>query len=86
MEKSKTAFIIEGILCLNELGDIPNGTSISVIFMSVDFLVLKYSRKKVSTTAQESFSAEHMAYTKMLIDYLHTQNPYKLKFFDEGGI
>ena len=27
-----------------------------------------------------------MAYTQMFIDYLHTKNPCKLKFFDECGL
>jgi len=47
---------------------------------------LKYSRKKISTLAQERFSVEFMAYTQMLIDYLHEKDPFKLKFFDECGL
>ena len=38
---------------------------------------LKYSRKKISSFAQERFSLENMAYTQIFIDYLHAKNPYK---------
>ena len=47
---------------------------------------VNYSRKKVSAIAQERFSVENMAYTQMFIDYLHTKDPFKLKFFDECGL
>ena len=47
---------------------------------------LKYSRKKISTVAQERFSVENMAYTQMFIDYLHAKDPFKLKFFDECSL
>ena len=74
---------------VNEFGDIPNGTSISAISRSLRRNMLsglKYTRKKISTVAQERFTIENMAYTQMFIDYLHTKNPHKLKFFDECGL
>ena len=74
---------------LNEFGDIPNGTSISAISRSLRNNMLsglKYSRKKISSFAQERFTVENMAYTQIFIDYLHAKNPYKLKFFDECGL
>ena len=74
---------------LNEFGDIPNGTSISAISRALNNSMLsglKYSRKKISTVAQERFSVENMAYTQMFIDYLHAKDPFKLKFFDECGL
>ena len=74
---------------LNEFGDIPNGTSISAISRALSNSMLsglKYSRKKISTVAQERFSLENMAYTQMFIDYLHAKDPFKLKFFDECGL
>ena len=74
---------------LNEFGDIPNETSISVISRALNNSMLsglKYSRKKISTVAQERFSVENMAYTQMFIDYLHAKDPFKLKFFDECGL
>ena len=74
---------------LNEFGDIPNGTSINAISRALSNKMLsslKYSRKKISTFAQERFSVENIAYTQMFVDYLHAQNPYKLKFFDECGL
>ena len=54
---------------MNEFGDIPNGTP-----------GLKYSRKKISSFAQERFSVENMAYTQRFIDYLHAKNPYNLQW------
>ena len=74
---------------LNEFGDIPNGASISAISRSLSNNMLsglKYSRKKISSFAQERLSVENMAYTQIFIDYLHAKNPYKLKFFNECGL
>ena len=71
---------------LNEFGDIPNGTSIPAISRALRNKMLsglKYPGKKIRTVAQERFGAENIAYTQMFIDYLHAQNPYKLKFFNE---
>jgi len=74
---------------LNEFGDIPNGTSIAAISRALNCNMLsglKYSRKKISAFAEKRFTVENMAYTQMFIDYLHAQNPHKLKFFDECGL
>ena len=74
---------------LNEFGDVPNGTSTPAISRALRNKMLsglKYSRKKISTVSQERFSAANIAYTQMFIDYLHAQNPYKLKLFDECGL
>ena len=74
---------------LNEFGDIPNGTSIPAISRALNCSMLSgliYWRKKISKFAHERFSVENMAYTQMYIDYLHAQNPHKLKFFDECGL
>ena len=47
---------------------------------------VKYPRKKLSTIAQERFSVENMAYIQMFIDYLHTEDPFKLRFFNECSL
>ena len=51
---------------VNEFGDIPNGTSISAIARSLRRNMLsglKYTRRKISSVAQERFTIENMAYT-----------------------
>ena len=75
---------------LNELSDIPNGTSIYFcdLAFSQQQHVIRFEilEEKISNFAQERFSVENMAYTQMFIDYLHAKNPCKLKFFDECGL
>jgi len=47
---------------------------------------LKNSKKKTSMFAEERFAVKKKAYMQIFIDYLHAQNPYKLKFFDGCGL
>ena len=42
--------------------------------------------KKITHVAQERFTIQNMAYTQIFIDYLHTKDPYTLKYFDECGV
>ena len=46
----------------------------------------EYTKKKVNTVAIERFSYTNMVYTQMFINYLHSKDPFKLKFFDEAGL
>ena len=74
---------------LEEFGDIPQGTSYSAISRALKERMLsgkQYSRKKVSTIAEERFTVNNVAYTQMFIDYLHSKDPFKLKFFDQCGL
>lgn len=83
-------------ISLNELkedvelyGNKPNGTSIPAISKALKYRMpsgLKYSRKKVNKVATERFTPVNMIYTQLFIDYLHSKDPHKLKFFDEAGL
>ena len=46
----------------------------------------EYTRKKVNTVAIERFSYTNMVYTQMFINYLHSKELFKLKFFDKAGL
>ena len=41
----------------------------------------EYMRKKVTTVAIERFSHINMVYTQMFTNYLHSKDPFTLKFF-----
>ena len=46
----------------------------------------EYTRKKVTTVAIERFSHINMVYMQMFINYLHSKDPFTLKFFYEAGL
>ena len=74
---------------LEQFGDVFGGTSISAISKALQSRMpsgKKYSHKKASRTAEERFSQTNMIYTQLFINYLHSKDPLKLKFFDEAGL
>lgn len=46
----------------------------------------RYTRKKVTQIAAERLTADNILYTQIFMNYLHAQDPYNVKFFDEAGI
>ena len=42
-----------------------------------------FSYKKITNVAKERFTVQNMAYTQMIIDYLHIKDPYTFRYFDE---
>ena len=75
---------------LYEFGDLPHGTtSMTGLSEAVRHRLPssnKYTFKKLNIIAQERFTLQNMAYTQIFIDYVHSKDPYKLKFFDECGL
>ena len=75
---------------LLEVGDIPRGgTSKTALSNAVRHRMPSqenFSYKKITHVAQERFTIQNMAYTQIFIDYLHTKDPYTLKYFDECGV
>ena len=45
----------------------------------------EYTRKKITTVANERFTDENMIYTQLFIDDLHRKDPFTLLFFDEAS-
>ena len=75
---------------LLEFGDLPRGgTSKSALSNAVRRRMPcgeKFTYKKMTHVAQERFTVQNMAYTQMFVDYLHSKNPYTLKYFDECSV
>ena len=75
---------------LYEFGDLPYGTtSMTGLCEAVRHRLpsgKEYTYKKLNVIAQERFTLQNMAYTQIFIDYLHSKEPYKLKFFNECGL
>lgn len=74
---------------LPRFGYIFGGTSISAISRAMRNRLpsgKKYSYKKALHTATERYTQTNMIYTQLFINYLHSKDPFKLKFFDEAGI
>jgi transposase len=96
LELIETLTRIRPTISLNELKDDvelydpkPDGVSISAISRALKQRMpsgLQYSRKKVNKVAIERFTPVNMVYTQMFINYLHSKDPRKLKFFDEAGL
>ncbi len=76
--------------CLHEFGDLPEEeTSVTSICNAVQSIKLpsgQFTLKKTTVVAQERFTITNMAYTQLFIDYLHGEDPYTLKYFDECGV
>ena len=74
---------------LEEHGDVFGEVSRSELSRAIDCRMIsgkEYTRKKVTTVAIERFSHINMVYTQMFINYLHSKDPFTLKFFDEAGL
>ena len=74
---------------LNEFGsNVVGGTS-----YSGERRVLKYhmddgewSWKRLTHSVQEKFTAANLIYCQEFVNYVHTIDPHRLKYFDESGI
>ena len=94
LELIETLIRIRPTISLNELKDNvelygQKRVSISAISRALTQRMpsgLQYSRKKVNKVAIERFTSVNMIYTQMFINYLHSKDPRKLKFFDEAGL
>ena len=96
MRLIETLMMLRPTISLNELkdevelyGQKQYAVSISAISRALRNRMLsglQYSRKKVNKVAIERFTPVNMIYTQMFIDYLHSMDPRKLKFFDEAGL
>ena len=80
----------EELLCeLRKYGDIFGGTSKSTLSRAIHRRMLsskEYTRKKITTLANERFTEVNMIYTQLFINYLNGKDPAKLLFFDEAGL
>ena len=79
---------IENILL--EVGDLPTGgtskTSLSNAVRGRLPSTENFTYKKIMHVALERFTIQNMAYTEIFIDYLHSKDPYTLKYFDECSV
>ena len=75
---------------LLEIGDIPRGGTFKTALSNAVRHRMpsqeNFSCKKIAHVAQERFTKQNMAYTQIFTDYLHTKDPYTLKYFDECGV
>ena len=75
---------------VNEVGDVgPDNVSLSTISRAVRNRMpsgRQYTRKKVTQIAAERLTGNNILYTQMFMNYLHAQDPYFVKFYDEAGI
>ena len=83
---TQTAIIHE----LSEIGELPyRDVSTTSVSRTVKYRLpseKQFIYKNIIRIAQERFTLQNMAYTEMLIDYLHTKDPYTLYVFDECGL
>jgi transposase len=68
--------------------NLPSKVSLSVICRTVKKRLSggDWTYKKAKKPNRSRFTDENMRYTQAFIDYMHMQDPYKLKFMDESGL
>jgi len=73
---------------VNDYCNIAGGTSNAAIQRAVQNRMddRKWTWKKLTQPLAEKFTPENLNYCQQFLNYIHTVNPYKLKFFDESGI
>ena len=68
--------------------DIYGGTSLPALSRALHRRMVsgkEYTRKKITTVANECFNDENMIYTQLFMNYLNQKDPSTLLFFDEAG-
>lgn len=73
---------------LNEFGNVAGGTSYAGICQALKYHMNdgEWTWKRLTQPVAEKFTAANLIYCQEFVNYVHTLDPYRLKFFDESGI